>query len=35
MTNLRAAEAGTLAIASLQKGTIDVKPLQDYHPGVK
>ncbi|MFP6873242.1 MAG: carbamoyl-phosphate synthase large subunit [Verrucomicrobiales bacterium] len=31
MTNLRAAQAGAMAIESLQKGKLEVSPLQDYH----
>jgi carbamoyl-phosphate synthase large subunit len=33
MTNLRAAQASVMAIKSLQKGTLEVSPLQDYHAG--
>ena len=32
MTNLRAAQASAMGIKSLQSGTLDVKPLQEYHP---
>ena len=33
MTNLRAAQASAMGIKSLQGGTLDVKPLQEYHAG--
>ncbi len=33
MTNLRAAQASVMAIKSLQKGALEVSPLQDYHAG--